>query len=85
MKLPKVFRMLKKKLSQIDLDDIEEDTQVEQEDNSNALLTESDDENDDNLEFEYLEQDPNCQEDWFKMMFKQAASLAMKRKVDYIV
>jgi len=47
--------------------------------------TEPEDDNYDALELDYLELRLDIQEEWARRMFRQAVTLAKKRKVDYIV
>lgn len=49
------------------------------------LDTEPEDDNYDALELDYLELRLDIQEEWARRMFRQAVSLAKKRKVDYVV
>jgi hypothetical protein len=49
------------------------------------LDTEPDDDNYDALELDYLELRLDIQEEWARRMFRQAVTLAKKRKVDYVV
>jgi hypothetical protein len=49
------------------------------------LDTEPEDDNYDPLELDYLELRLDIQEEWTRRMFRQAVTLAKKRKVDYVV
>jgi hypothetical protein len=49
------------------------------------LDTEPEDDNYDALELDYLELRLDIQEEWARRMFRQAVTLAKKRKVDYVV
>ena len=49
------------------------------------LDTEPEDDNYDALELDCLELRLDIQEEWARRMFRQAVTLAKKRKVDYVV